>query len=194
MREDGRHRALSLVNPAEQLVRAARSEVHDALKRLIRLESIFDRLEGGMEAYAASDEPIHEVDGAAADMDMEFMVSLIIYARKARNHIFPDGVFSDPAWDMLLDLYLNSLKNRSVPVSSLCIAASAPPTTAFRRIDALERLGLVRRGKDEEDGRRVLVELTDAGAEAMSRTLEATYRAMTMGNIGELKRQLIKSL
>lgn len=193
MREDGRHRDLSPVNPAEQLVRAARSEVHDALKRLIRLESIFDRLEGSMEAFA-SDRPLHEIDGSAADMDMEFMVSLIIYARNARNQIFPDGVFSDPAWDMLLDLYLNNLKNRSVPVSSLCIAASAPPTTAFRRIDALERLGLVRRGKDEEDGRRVLVELTDAGAEAMSRTLEATYRAMTMGNIGELKRQLIKSL
>src|SRR3546814_1843272 len=42
---------------------------------------------------------------------------------------------SDPAWDMLLDLYLAAERNtRPVSISSLCIASAVPATTALRWI------------------------------------------------------------
>jgi DNA-binding MarR family transcriptional regulator len=46
-----------------------------------------------------------------------------------------------------------------VPVSSLCIAADVPPTTALRWLKTLVQQGLFVRRADPHDGRRVFVEL-----------------------------------
>jgi hypothetical protein len=84
----------------------------------------------------------------------------IIRARLARQRYFPAELFGDPAWDMLLDLTLARLEGKKVSVSSLCIAAGVPTTTALRRIAELESSGLVTRERDTRDGRRVYVNLT----------------------------------
>jgi len=47
-----------------------------------------------------------------------------------RARYFRDELFADPAWDMLLDLLQAEIAQLRVPVSSLCIAASVPATTA----------------------------------------------------------------
>ena len=46
-----------------------------------------------------------------------------------------------------------------VPVSSLCIAASVPATTALRWLKTMVTEGLFLRRADPHDGRRVFVEL-----------------------------------
>lgn len=86
----------------------------------------------------------------------------------ARQGYFPDGLFSDPAWDMLLDLTHARLSGKRVSVSSLCIASRVPATTALRRIGDLVGEGLATRVRDEADGRRVFVELTDDGFSRMT--------------------------
>jgi DNA-binding MarR family transcriptional regulator len=48
-------------------------------------------------------------------------------------------------------------------VTSICLASGVPATTALRRLDELLEMGLVRRIKDENDARRVLVALTPEG-------------------------------
>ena len=54
----------------------------------------------------------------------------MIRERFRRQNFFDAGLFADPAWDMLLDLLQAELSHLRVPVSSLCIAAAVPATTA----------------------------------------------------------------
>lgn len=91
-------------------------------------------------------------------------------ARFVRNHIrqrrqrerhFAADLFADPAWDMMLDLYAAHYEGRAVSVSSLCIAAAVPATTALRWIKTLVDEGLFIRIADPDDGRRIHVHLAD---------------------------------
>ena len=54
-----------------------------------------------------------------------------------------------------------------VPVSSLCIAAAVPATTALRWIKTLTDSGLLLRRADPHDGRRVFVEMAPNTSQAM---------------------------
>lgn len=82
--------------------------------------------------------------------------------RRARNALFPGGWFADPAWDLLLDLYVAELEGEPVAVSSACIATGVPTTTALRCINRLVRAGLLIRTVDPEDARRSIVTLDPA--------------------------------
>ena len=87
-------------------------------------------------------------------------VRQVIRARRVRARFFSEDLFADPAWDMLLDLLAAEIAQHRVPVSSLCIAAAVPPTTALRWIKTLTDAGLFMRRADPHDGRRVFVELS----------------------------------
>ena len=69
---------------------------------------------------------------------------------------------------MLLDLMAARIEGRQVAVSSLCIAAAVPPTTALRWIKSMTDSGLFVRQADPHDGRRVFIALSDAAADAMN--------------------------
>lgn len=97
---------------------------------------------------------------------------LLLDTYSARTGFFPNGLFADPAWDMLLDLMHARLNGKQISVSSLCIAARVPATTALRRIGDLVAAGLAVRVKDVTDGRRVFIELTPDGTARMERYLE----------------------
>src|SRR5919107_3401876 len=83
----------------------------------------------------------------------------LIRDRRLRDHFFRGALFADPAWDMLLELMAARLEGRRVAVSSLCIAAAVPATTALRWVKTLTDQGLFVRRADPQDGRRVYVEL-----------------------------------
>ncbi len=92
-------------------------------------------------------------------------VAAAIKAQALRRDILGAALVDDFAcWDMLLDLYEKALASRTVSVSSLCSAASVPPTTALRRIEEMMSSGLITRLRDGTDRRRVLVQLTPAAA------------------------------
>ncbi len=94
-------------------------------------------------------------------------VRRIIRLRRVRDQFFEPELFADPAWDMILDLYAARLEHNRVSVSSLCIAAAVPATTALRWIKALTTSGLFERRADPHDGRRIFVALSDSAAAAM---------------------------
>jgi DNA-binding transcriptional ArsR family regulator len=104
------------------------------------------------------------------------LVRAMIRARRLRDQFFRSEIFADPAWDILLDLFAARLEKRKVAVSSLCIAAAVPPTTALRWIKSLSDQGLLVRLADAEDGRRVFIELSDESAAAMEAYLRAAQR------------------
>ena len=96
-------------------------------------------------------------------------VHSLITARAVRHQLFEAGLFSDPAWDMLLHLYAQELDHQRVAVSKLCEASGVPMATALRHMKGLERRGLINRRQDDMDARRSWVELSSAGSAAMLR-------------------------
>jgi hypothetical protein len=90
-----------------------------------------------------------------------------IRARRLRDRFFASGLFEDPAWDMLLDLFAAELEGSAVSVSSLCIAAAVAPTTALRWIARLTDAGLLERRPDPFDKRRVFMALSEAARQGM---------------------------
>lgn len=94
-------------------------------------------------------------------------VRSIIRARRLRARFFHEELFADPAWDMLLDLLQAEIAQLRVPVSSLCIAAAVPATTALRWLKTMVSQGLFIRRADPHDGRRVFVELAPEASKAL---------------------------
>jgi len=100
------------------------------------------------------------------------IVSQIIHARRARTGLFRPELFSDPAWDMLLVLFLAKARDQLMTVSELAEATATPIPTAARWIDVLERDGLVQRDADPAAARHYDVELSNRGAAAIHQWLE----------------------
>jgi len=82
-------------------------------------------------------------------------------------------IFGEPAWDMLLELFIACAEGRPTPVKNLCLAAGTSTSTAMRRLDYLLASGLIRKEDDERDARRSLVELTDHGRDIIAMVLQA---------------------
>ncbi len=97
----------------------------------------------------------------------EKVVRQIIRTRAQRAKFLPGHLLSDPAWDMLLDLYLADILSKQISVTSLCSASKVPATTALRWIATLNREGLVVRRNDAHDHRRYFMSLSGKGLAAM---------------------------
>ena len=146
-------------NPYEHLNRAD----------LYRLSAELHRLADNLpEVSDQEDRRFHDVTAG--------MIRSMIRARKLRNQCLGSDLFADPAWDMMLDLYAAQLEGRQVAVSSLCIAAAVPPTTALRWIGHLEKRGVIERSTDPNDGRRIYIGLTQDAALKLREFLKSAHR------------------
>lgn len=97
------------------------------------------------------------------------LVRQIISGRQARAKFFEGELFADPAWDMLLDLTAAHAEHVQVSVTSLCIAAEVPATTALRWIKQLVECEVFVRVADPNDRRRAFIALSDSSIDAMAR-------------------------
>ncbi|MEA3067626.1 MAG: hypothetical protein QOK41_1033 [Sphingomonadales bacterium] len=131
-----------------------------------RIASTLARLSAGPTTAPRTLEPMPAGDAPPLSPET---VRLVIRARRLRARYFPDEMFADPAWDMLLDLLQAEIAQLRVPVSSLCIAAAVPATTALRWLKTMVSQGLFVRRADPHDGRRVFVELAPAASQALRR-------------------------
>src|SRR5205814_5624652 len=107
-------------------------------------------------------------------------VRSVIRARRLRARYFRDELFADPAWDMLLDLLQAEIAQLRVPVSSLCIAAAVPATTALRWLKTMVSQGIFLRRADPHDGRRVFVELAPEASQALRRYFAEVGQAVVI--------------
>ncbi len=133
-----------------------------------RIAATLARLSTGPEPAAKTVErpvsPTGEIPAVSGEV-----VRSVIRARRMRARFFEEELFADPAWDMLLDLLQAEIAQHRVPVSSLCIAAAVPATTALRWIKTMTDDGLFHRRADPHDGRRVFIELAPETSLAMRR-------------------------
>lgn len=88
--------------------------------------------------------------------------------RQRRSQHFGADLFGEPAWDMLLDLYIAACEKRQVSTTSACIGANVPVATGLRWLQVLETRGLVSRKADASDARRVWIALTPTARRDMS--------------------------
>lgn len=130
-----------------------------------RIASTLARLSTGPAASSRPVEP-KSVQGDLPEISVE-TVRAVIRARRLRSRYFSEELFADPAWDMLLDLLQAEIAQLRVPVSSLCIAAAVPATTALRWLKTMTHEGIFLRRADPHDGRRVFVELAPQASRAL---------------------------
>lgn len=155
-----------------EVVRQARSgnARNDDIQVVLRLKAMSE--EAAHLASALASHPSNRTGDAGGAGDgrsksPEEVLRLLIEMRRMRFRQFDSGLSSNPGWDMLLDLMSARLAGRQVPISSACVAAGIPATTALRLVNGLIEAGYVRRMPDPTDGRRVLVDLTEGGRRHM---------------------------
>jgi DNA-binding MarR family transcriptional regulator len=140
-------------------------------ERLLQLSEEVSRIAGslaqlsvGLTGQAKANEP--ERISNKSDVS-EDIVDWLIKARRARGRYLSHELFSEPAWDILLDLLRAEIARQRVPVTSLCVASGAAATTALRCLKGMEQQGMIVRRADPHDRRRVFVELAPQTSTAL---------------------------
>lgn len=171
-------------------VRRCGEQLHDVVNevgaaRLAQLSEEVGRIARALASLAQS-APVPSAAAASSpppsvflddDVALGATLRAVIRSRRARAQFFPADLFADPGWDILLDLMAARCERRRVSVSSLCIAAAVPPTTALRWIKQMTSVGLLIRQADVADGRRIFIDLADNAVTAM-RAYFAQEKAM----------------
>lgn len=90
-------------------------------------------------------------------------VRAVMSERKRRIRFFSRVMFGEPAWDMLLALYITDFSGGRQTISKLVDWVNSPRTTANRWIDYLEKERLIEREPHAHDRRFIYVGLTEKG-------------------------------
>lgn len=94
------------------------------------------------------------------------------YARTTkRRQLLGDKLFFNPAWNILLDLFISENDGKRVSVTAVCIGSQSSTGTALRYAAMLVDAGLVGRLADATDGRRSYMHLTEVGWRLMQELL-----------------------
>ena len=159
---------------AHKQTRLSDSAADQKSERLRRLSDEVARIASTLARISADSPAATPAPAAAPEPESLPEVSVetvrnILAARRLRSRFLPDDLFADPAWDMLLDLLQAELTQLRVSVSSMCIAAAVPATTALRWMKTMTDRGLFVRRADPYDGRRVYIELAPETSLALRR-------------------------
>jgi predicted transcriptional regulator len=146
----------------------------DCAAKIAELKDQFDKLLDKVEYFINYSNKIS--DNMNSDIKVVAISSAqraeILYKnRRRRETLFGFDIFGEPAWDILLDLFIASARSKHVSVTSACIGAAVPPTTALRWLSALETCGLILRENDVHDARRSNVRLSEKGRKLMDQYL-----------------------
>lgn len=114
---------------------------------------------------ALSKAPDQPVDLVARATELQMI-------RRARRKFFPLDLFHEPAWEMLVALFIVYETDHSMNVKQLVSRSDAPTTTSQRWIDHLYKSGLINRVTDTEDRRRIDISLSERGYDAMTKYLQ----------------------
>ena len=133
------------------------------------VEQLAQRIAGIEALLAHPDDPTSTLD--YSDEALASIATRVYRARRRRARHFDAAMFAEPAWDMLLDLFIAKVRGKQERTISLCIAGEVPATTALRWIGVLEEHGLVVRHLAADDRRLRLIALTGQGYRVMRQYL-----------------------
>lgn len=99
------------------------------------------------------------------------LAQLLSSVRRNQKKHFPGSLGSDSCWAVLLQLYAAHVYQHRLHIQALTERTGVPATTVLRALEALVAAGFATRSDHRFDRRRVVVELTEAGARAMNACL-----------------------
>ncbi len=168
LRQNGRsHAGISRPAKAETEARDMIALPRDLFEQLLALARVIEpELEVEPQVLAWPPRSDKDRQGGSVALARKFY-----QLRRRRDAYFDAMLFAEPAWDMLLDLYIAESERRQVAVLTACIGAAAPQTTAIRWMRVLEMQGLIRRETDRNDARRIYVRLTEPAVRMMRNLL-----------------------
>ena len=88
--------------------------------------------------------------------------------RRRRDAFFPDGLFGEPAWDLLLAMFVARDRNQPMILCKAYRAAGVTDTTGRRLLDRMEADGLITRRRAPRSRKMRIVELTDLAIERLT--------------------------
>lgn len=125
----------------------------------------------GFESLALDEMGQLASDGAVDERYLASIAQSLYASRRLRERHMRNDLFGEPAWDMLLDLFVRGTQGKKTGVTSLCVASGVPPTTALRWITTLQDAGLILREGSEQDRRVAYLKLSASGFAAIRRYL-----------------------
>lgn len=138
------------------------------------LRSVADRLDGREITPPPSPSPAPATAATGRPVPSPAAYARQILAARAKLATFMDAdLFADPARDILLDLFAAGEEGTRISISSCCIAAAVPPTTALRWIGMLKRRGIVQETVDPADARRKWLSLSSDAQATMRAYINA---------------------
>jgi DNA-binding MarR family transcriptional regulator len=91
----------------------------------------------------------------------------IFSGRRNRRKHFNRAMFDEPAWDIVLALYIAEFREARLTISRIADWIEVPTSTAVRWIDYLEKQRLIERQPHPNDKRISFLRLLDRGRAAM---------------------------
>ncbi len=91
----------------------------------------------------------------------------LLAERHRRDGLFPDGLFGEPAWDLLLAMFVAREKGQAMILCRAYKAAGVSDTTGRRLLDRMEEDGLITRRRAPRSRKMRIVELTELATERL---------------------------
>lgn len=120
--------------------------------------------------------------GRKPDRDDQFPPDLVHLAKRikairdSRIALLDPSLFGEPAWNILLALYVAAGEGYALPISALCAESGVPATTATRAINRMLELDMVRRVANPSDNRSTYIELMPETAAKLTELLHIALR------------------
>jgi len=147
--------------------------VVDLIKDLTaKLSAVAEEFNGRV-AHAADPEP---VGAEPSETELVAHAEAVLADRRLRRRFLPPELFHEPAWDMLLALFVSRDERQPMNIKALVSMSDAPVTTSQRWIEHLHKLKLIDRVIDPTDRRRVEISLSHSGDQAMRGYIRALRR------------------
>lgn len=102
-----------------------------------------------------------ERGAATRDADLVDFARQVLAGRRQRDRYFDPMVFSNPAWDMLLAMYVAAAEGRVQSVLDCCAAAPVAQGVALRWLAYLKQEEMVIETRDALQSRQTHIRLSD---------------------------------
>lgn len=138
-------------------VQLSPTDIRDAIRLLSMLLDATTRSPPGAESRNSGEPERSKLRARASE--------LLKISRLRREHFAP-SMFGEPAWEILMTLYLNDAR---FTVTRLGEYTGLPVTTTVRWVNYLEKEKLIARNPHPTDMRMAVIELTTKGRERLDR-------------------------
>lgn len=101
-----------------------------------------------------------------------FIARRMLHILRLGSETLPGHLLSNPAWEILLDLFVHRSEGKRLTIMSLCITATAPAGTMLRYLNALTDAGFVIRLKADDDRPSPVIDLSEGAFASMQAILD----------------------